>query len=137
MYEKYAVVLAVGAFIFNKKKLLIVKKSLNEQVDGGLWTIPGGKIYPKEYILDGLQREVSEEVGLKIDSPQWIGEDVFQVENVMFHAAHFMCQTKKISVILEKKLIEYKWISSLEEMEKLDFPSKIRKRIVEIFTTLL
>lgn len=135
MYEKYISILSVGAFIFNKKyELLIVKKSPNEQIDAGLWTIPGGKIYPQEHIIDGLRREVLEEVGLKITDYQWIGEDVFQNQNAMFHAEHFMCKTLSTSVILEKKLTEYKWISGLKDIESLPFAENIKKRIIEIFT---
>lgn len=138
MYEKYISILSVGAFIFNEKKqLLVVKKSENEQIDAGLWTIPGGKIYPQEHIIDGLKREVLEEVGLEISDPQWIGEDVFQNQNAMFHAEHFMCKTKKTAIILERKLTEYKWISTLQEIESLPFAINIKKRIIEIFTQIL
>lgn len=135
MYEKYISILSVGAFIFNQKKeLLIVKKSPQEQIDAGLWTIPGGKIYPQEHILDGLDREVLEEVGLTIGSPQWIGEDVFQNQNAMFHAEHFLCITTSSAVTLEKKLTEYKWITGLEDIAPLPFAENIKKRVVEIFT---
>lgn len=138
MYEKYITILSVGAFIFNQnKELLIVKKSPEEQIDAGLWTIPGGKIYPQEHILVGLKREVLEEVGLEIESIKWIGEDVFQNRNSMFHAEHFMCKTKNTSVALEKKLTEYKWISGLTDIAPLPFAENIKKRIIEIFTKLL
>ncbi|MCX6732848.1 MAG: NUDIX domain-containing protein [Candidatus Roizmanbacteria bacterium] len=138
MYEKYISILSVGAFIFNKKKqLLVVKKSVNEQIDAGLWTIPGGKIYPQEHILVGLRREVLEEVGLEITDPQWIGEDVFQNQNAMFHAEHFMCQSESTTIVLEKKLTEYKWISGLQDIEALPFAVNIKKRIIEIFTKIV
>ena len=135
MYRNYVLVLSVGAFIFDaKRRLLVVKKSPHEQVDADLWTIPGGKIYPQEHILEGLRREILEEVGLEITSSEWIGEDVFRVQNIPFHAEHFMCKSKNISVMLEKKLTDYKWIAGIEEMKKLTFPKNIEKRIVEIFT---
>ena len=135
MYKKYIIVLSVGAFILNKKnQLLIVKKSSHEQVDAGLWTIPGGKIYPQEAILNGLKREVLEEVGLQISTPQWIGEDVFPVGSFMFHAEHFECKTEKTEVKLENKLTEYKWISSVIEMKELSFPVNIKNRIIELFS---
>lgn len=138
MYEKYISILSVGAFILNKKGgLLVVKKSSNEQIDAGLWTIPGGKIYPQEHIIDGLKREVLEEVGLEITDPKWIGEDVFQNQNAMFHAEHFLCKAKKTTVVLEKKLTEYRWIAGLKDMEGLPFAVNIKKRIVEIFTKIV
>jgi len=138
MYEKYNTILSVGAFIFNQnKELLIVKKSPKEQIDAGLWTIPGGKIYPQEHILVGLKREVLEEVGLEIESMKWIGEDVFQDRNSMFHAEHFICQTHNTVVCLENKLTEYKWIMGLKDIAPLPFAENIKKRIIEIFTKLL
>ena len=138
MYEKYMSVLAVGAFIIDEnKKLLIVKKSAHEQIDAGLWVVPGGKIYPNEHIFDGLRREVLEETGLSIFSPRWIGEDVFQHRGIPFHAEHFICKVNSPSVTLEKKLTEYKWISGLPDMELLSFPENIKKRIIEIFTKQL
>lgn len=135
MYEKYSSVLSVGAFIFNEKgELLIVKKSPREQIDAGVWTVPGGKIYPQEHILMGLTREVEEEVGLQISSPQWIGEDVFQDRDTMFHAEHFKCIATHTEVKLENKLTEFKWISNLQEISSLPFAENIKKRIIEIFT---
>ncbi len=135
MYEKYKSILSVGAFIFNtSNKLLIVKKSSHEQIDAGVWTIPGGKIYPSEHIIDGLKREVLEEVGLTITSPEWIGEDVFESQNAMFHAEHFKCKALSDSVTLEPKLTEFKWISSLKDISTLQFPENIKNRIIEIYS---
>jgi ADP-ribose pyrophosphatase len=79
MLKKFYVVLAVGAFIIKNNKLLIVKKSPYENIDAGLWTIPGGKIEKDEPIIDGLKREVKEEVNLEISDYQWLGEDVLKV----------------------------------------------------------
>lgn len=135
MYEKYSSILSVGAFIFNKNgQLLIVKKSANEQIDAGLWTIPGGKIYPEEHILAGLKREVLEEVGLEITNPEWIGEDVFQNEGAHFHAEHFRCKAVSTEIMLESKLTEYKWIAGLDEIDSLPLAENIKKRIVLLFT---
>lgn len=44
MLESYLVILAVAAFIFDDKgRILLVKKSLREKVDPGLWVVPGGR----------------------------------------------------------------------------------------------
>lgn len=128
-------ILSVGAFIFNAKgQLLVVKKSDKEQIDGGLWTIPGGKIYPKEHILVGLAREVKEEVGIDIVAPQWIGEDAFENHEVMFHAEHFKCKAVQEDIVLEAKLTEYRWISNLDELANLPFAENIKKRVIELFS---
>lgn len=133
MYQKYLVVLAVGAFILDKKnRLLIIKKSRDERIDPGLWTIPGGKINKKEGIIDGLRREIKEEVGLEVSQYQWLGEDVFQNNHQWFHAQHFLCRVKKYQIKLEKKLVNYTWITK-KEINKFDFPINIKRRITEIY----
>ncbi len=136
MLKNYCVVLAVGAFIVNKKKILIVKKSPNEFIDAGLWTVPGGKIYPEENIVNGLKREVKEEVNLEITDYQWIGEDVFENNSFIYHAQHFLCKTLNKNVKLEKKLTEFHWLSK-KELANFEFPINIKKRLKEIFTKYL
>ncbi len=133
MLQKFYVVLAVGAFIVKDDKLLIVKKSLNEKVDPGLWVVPGGKIEVAEAIVDGLKREVREEVNLEIGSYQWIGEDVFESNGFYFHAQHFLCATSDNikNIKLEKSLVDYHWLKK-EEINNFQFPQNIKKRILQI-----
>lgn len=131
MLQKYHVILAVGAFIVNEKKeILVVRKSPFEKIDGGLWTVPGGKINPDEAILDGLKREVMEEVGLEIFPLNWIGEDVFESSGFFYHAQHFLCKPTSFGVKLEKKLLEHRWIKKAG-VETLEFPTNIKSRIMQ------
>jgi len=132
MLQKFYVILAIGAFILKDKKILIVKKSPLEKIDAGLWTIPGGKIEKDEPIIDGLKREVKEEVNLDILDFQWLGEDVFESNGFWFHAQHFLCHPKNGEVKLEKKLTAFHWLSK-DEIENFIFPKNIKKRITEIF----
>lgn len=131
MLKKFYVILAVGAFIIKDDKLLIVKKSPFEKVDAGLWTIPGGKIEPKESIIKGLKREIKEEVNLEINSYKWIGEDIFESNGFWFHAQHFLCTTSNTNVKLEKNLTDYHWLKK-EEITNFQFPKNIKKRILDI-----
>ena len=138
MYEHYLIVYCLGAFIAdNKKRLLIVKKSLREQIDPGMWVVPGGKIHPDEHVIDALKREVKEEVGLTIKGYQWIGEDVFKVDNKFFHAAHFLCKVKSTKkIVLEKNLLEYKWITK-SQVANFQIPKNLKKEILNVFNNLL
>ncbi len=138
MYEHYLVVYCLGAFILdNKKRLLIVRKSKDEQIDAGLWVVPGGKVHPDENIIDALKREVKEEVGLLVVSSKWIGEDVFKVDEKYFHAAHFICKVKSTKNIkLERKLLEYRWITK-KEVKNFEIPNNIKKEILNIFNNFI
>jgi len=133
MYDQYPIVLAVAAFIKDGDgNILIVKKSAHEQIDAGLWTVPGGKVKPDEPIISALKREVEEEVGLQINTFEWIGEDVFTGSGRYFHAQHFLCEKVKIKQIkLEKNLVEYRWISK-KDISVYQFPDKIKKRLLSL-----
>lgn len=133
MLKDYLVILAVAAFIRNEKgNILIVKKSSEEKVDGGLWAVPGGKINPQENIIDGLIREVQEEVGLEVSYCKWVGEDVFESGGQWYHGEHFICSVADTThVVLENKLLEYKWITK-EEINSHEFHPNIKKRLLYI-----
>lgn len=136
MYENYLVVYCLGAFILDKKnRLLIVKKSLKNQIDAGMWVVPGGKVKPDEHVIDALKREVKEETGLSVESYRWIGEDVFKVDDKYFHAAHYLCKAKSTEKIkLEKNLLEYKWINK-NEISKYKIPRNLKKEIMNVLTS--
>lgn len=136
MLKKYYVILAVGGFIIKNNKILIVKKSPDEYIDANLWTIPGGKIYPQENIINGLKREIKEEVNLEVTNYQWIGEDIFENNSYIYHAQHFLCQSKNNNVKLEKKLVDFHWLSE-NEIENFQFPKNIKKRLKEVFKKYL
>jgi len=58
--------------IFNKNgEVLVVKRSLNDEWIPGKWAIPGGRREQGETLIQNIQRETKEEVGLKLD-PQKI-----------------------------------------------------------------
>jgi len=128
------IVYCLGAFIVDeRKRILIVKKSLRELIDAGMWVVPGGKVKPDENVIDALKREVKEEVDLSIKSYQWIGEDVFKVDNKYFHAAHFLCKAKSTEKVrLEKNLLEYRWITK-SEVSNFQIPKSIKKEILNVF----
>ena len=134
MYEHYLIVYCLGAFIVDeRKRILIVKKSLRELIDAGMWVVPGGKVKPDENVIDALKIEVKEEVDLSIKSYQWIGEDVFKVDNKYFHAAHFLCKAKSTEKVrLEKNLLEYRWITK-SEVSNFQIPKSIKKEILNVF----
>jgi 8-oxo-dGTP diphosphatase len=64
--EKPANVLLVyrSIIIDKKNRLLVVRRSLEDRHNAGLWEFPGGKVDVGENISTSLAREVYEETGL-------------------------------------------------------------------------
>ena len=84
-----------GLLLENEKgELLLQRRS-----DNGQWCIPGGALEPHETYVEAVQREVFEEVGIRVPKPELFGlysgedrvitypnEDVFYSLSVIFRA---------------------------------------------------
>ena len=56
-------IVAVGAFVFDPEgRVLLVERA--KDPGKGLWTVPGGRLEPRETLAQAVAREVREETGL-------------------------------------------------------------------------
>lgn len=60
----------VTGFIYKDGKVLVVRRSEKEAFLPGVYELPGGKLNFGEGPIDGLRREIREEVGLEIEPKQ-------------------------------------------------------------------
>jgi 8-oxo-dGTP diphosphatase len=85
----------------------------------GLWEFPGGKIEPGESLVDGLRRELKEELGTEVA----VGEEVFAVTHDYPDRSvelHFIsCTFLNAPVPLLGQ--EMRWVPR-EELRSLEFP---------------
>lgn len=57
-----------GILILNKKnETLLLKRGKNSKNEVGYWNKPGGAIDHGEKVINAMKREISEEIGVKID----------------------------------------------------------------------
>ena len=54
------------ALIYKDGKILLVQYPESDKKASGKWDMPGGRLNVGENVIDGIKREVLEEVGLKI-----------------------------------------------------------------------
>lgn len=66
MSEVANTLLVARAVVVNEGSLLLLRRSLSDTHNAGLWEFPGGKIDAGEELIDGLVREVLEETGTRI-----------------------------------------------------------------------
>ncbi|MEX2130976.1 MAG: Nudix family hydrolase [Pseudohongiellaceae bacterium] len=57
---------AVGVIVDDRNRVLTSLRS-SQLHQGGLWEFPGGKLEANENVIDALQRELAEELGITID----------------------------------------------------------------------
>lgn len=83
------------------------------------WDIPGGRINQQESLLDGLKRELFEEIGVKIDeTPELVdAQDIF-VESKDLHVVRLTYLISKSidSITLSDEHSDYRHVS----LDKLD-----------------
>jgi 8-oxo-dGTP pyrophosphatase MutT (NUDIX family) len=127
---------AVTCIIEKDGKFLITKRSPKEKAWPDKWTVPGGKFVYTEYkdlprssvnemqwynVMEFvLRKEVREEVGLEIETPQYVTNlvsvrpDGYPVVVFSFWARH-----KSGEVKLNHEMTEFAWVTA-EESRKYD-----------------
>lgn len=67
----------VAAVIYREGEVLIFRRGPG-MTGAGYWEFPGGKVEPGEEPGRALQREILEEIGVRVEVEEYIGETVHQ-----------------------------------------------------------
>jgi len=143
--EKMHYVVATG-IIIRDGKFLIVKRAPHEIAFPNRWTVPGGKLEPKDYIGNKkdtpyhwfnvleklLERELKEEVGLEIGNIRYLTNLAFiRPDGVPSLVISLFADHKGGDVKLCKDLTEHAWVTA-EEAKRYDLIDGIREQIEEV-----
>lgn len=127
---------ATKSFIVNERRALIVQRSNYANVDEDVWELVGGGLRFEEDLLEGLTREIEEEVALKV-----------HVEKLLYASARLVNPLKKVlllvylsytpnrNVVLSDEHKNYKWADKKQLLELLDIEMRnaiIRNSILDI-----
>jgi len=111
----------VGALVYNEKNEVLLLRR-NENGRRKTWAMPGGKTDGGETFREALEREVGEELGVKIESaePFVAKPDIF--EGRLFETVCFKVKIKGEPNIMEKnKIDKLEWFS-LDNLPEVDYP---------------
>ena len=105
-------------------RLLIAQRKLDDMM-GGLWELPGGKVEAGENLKDALHRELQEELGIKVDIVEPFmaikhAYKHFRVTLHVFHCRHTKGEPQSIDVA------DWTWAHP-SELEDYAFPTADRK----------
>lgn len=124
----------VTATPYRDGRFLLVRRSTADATLPGYWAFPGGRVqYERvstirsdgttkvssvtETLTEAAQREVAEETGLKTTGRAFYVDSYPLGERA---AAHFCIEVADGEVQLEEgELVDYRWITTLEEMDDL------------------
>ena len=105
--------------VWNKNKLLITKRKKN-QLLGGLWEFPGGKVKNNESIKNCIKREIKEELDIQVSVKSYITKVKHQYSHFKITLYVYNCTF----ISGELKCVEvddWKWINT-SEFDKYPFP---------------
>lgn len=124
VHEKGLWHIHVGVWLMNEEgKLLFQKRSANKKRNPNKWTRTGGHVDSGETSLIGIQREVEEEIGVKIPQDKFELIDIEKIEsdkcNHHFTYSYFSYVNYKIEdyTMQKEEVSDLKYIS-IEEMKK-------------------
>jgi len=130
--------LAVHAHIEKDNKILVVRRSLNDDFMPGFWDTPGGSLDFGEDPIKALIRETKEESNLDIK----VGGLVFCHNKINPETKHhWFALIYKCEIIKYNKIIldpnehdEYRWVTlqELEKLQKIDFLTDFYKNYLSI-----
>jgi 8-oxo-dGTP pyrophosphatase MutT (NUDIX family) len=85
----------------------------NDRKNPNTWGLPGGKCESGETLMDTIQRECVEELGVFPEYTRLVPLDYFTSEDGAFCYHTFFCQTNKEFIpVLNDEHIGYAWIDS-------------------------
>jgi len=122
-----------AAICVKKGKTLLARRSLNQSL-AGYWEFPGGKLEKNETILECIEREIQEELGVSCRAIKVFAESNYQYENGSIKLVGILIDLE--STVFELSVhdsIEWVGLGSLLEYKLAPADIEIAKELVNEF----
>ena len=108
----------VAAIIKKNNKYLIVQRNRNKHL-GLKWEFPGGKVKNNETFEEALNREIQEELNIKIKIHEKITEEKYKDEKIYILLHYYLCSLESGTMSLNEHEA-FAWIEK-KYFDKYDF----------------
>ena len=109
-----------AAIIESENKILIAQRKAKDNLFGGLWEFPGGKIEDGETPEDCMARELKEELEIEVEVGTLITSNKHVYPDGIFELLAYKVEHISGNFVLNDH-DEVKWIT-IDEISKYDFP---------------
>ena len=111
---------SVVAAIIRRDDRILITRRLNDVHLAGLWEFPGGKVEPGESLEVALQREILEELGIKIR----VNDEFFRIDHdypTKSVRLHFFNCTVLEGEAQCREVADLRWVTP-EDLTNYEFP---------------
>ena len=108
----------VAAIIKKNNQYLIVQRNRNKHL-GLKWEFPGGKVHDNETFEEALNREIIEELNIKIKMHQKIAEEKYKDEKINILLHYYLCSLESGTMSLNEHE-DFSWVEK-KDFDKYDF----------------
>lgn len=109
------------AVVVNEQQKILIDKRLPTGVMANMWEFPGGKIEPGETTLDCIQREIKEELGVKIEIDRHLIDITHSYPKFIVTLSVYICYIVA-GIPQPLECAEVRWVK-LEELNDFEFPA--------------
>jgi 8-oxo-dGTP pyrophosphatase MutT (NUDIX family) len=99
-------------------KFLLVRRPYDDKHFPGYWAFPGGRVRADESFISAAERECQEETGAALTGRLYF-VDSYPLEKTTRTGIHYAFEVRDDQVTVDE-FPEAKWVSSVEEMQKLE-----------------
>lgn len=132
MTKIYQRIAAKAVIIDKQNRVLIVRRNINytDGPNAGRWDFPGGRVEAGESFIDGLKREIQEEIKLDVEMvrPLHVGEwmPVVLGKQLHIYGVFTLCKVKNYDVKLDDENDMFEWLP-IDKSPKLDLIEPARE----------
>ena len=120
MVKSPKIIRVTAAIIELENKILIAQRKAKDNLFGGLWEFPGGKIEDGETPKECMARELKEELEIEVEVGRLIISNKHRYPNGIFELLVYKVEHISGNFVLNDH-DEIKWIT-IAEISKFDFP---------------
>lgn len=118
-----ATIKVVCGIIYNNDRIFICRRNPHKSL-AGYWEFPGGKLESGEQEADCLQRELLEELGMKVEVGSHFKTVIHQYDSFTIELIAYTCRFLEASYHLTDHDL-YEWVDEVALREKLLAPADI------------
>ncbi|WP_059173098.1 NUDIX domain-containing protein [Bacillus sp. FJAT-27445] len=104
------IILAVKGVVVKDGRMLILKRSADDETGGGTWECPGGKLDFGETLETALAREIAEETGLEVAVGKLLFATTILTSPVRQVAIlTYLCRPETDAVVISEEHADFSW----------------------------